>query len=74
MLIILNMTPVVRRDWKIQVKGKAAWAEVFNSDDEKFWGPGQVFNPSLQVTLMDKKTQLYEINVHLPALGGIILH
>jgi 1,4-alpha-glucan branching enzyme len=73
MLVVLNMTPVVRRDWKIQVKGKAAWTEVFNSDLEKYWGTGNVFNPSPTVRLVDKKKGIYEINLHLPALGGIIL-
>ncbi|MFZ1453635.1 MAG: 1,4-alpha-glucan branching protein GlgB [Ferruginibacter sp.] len=72
MLIILNLTPVVRRDWKLKVKGKAAWSEVFNSDLLQYWGTGKVFNPSPQVTLVDKKKGIYEINVHLPALGGVI--
>ena len=71
-LIVLNLTPVVRRDWKLQVKGKAAWTEVFNSDQVQYWGTGKVSNPSPQVTLVDKKKGIYEINVHLPALGGVI--
>ena len=72
-LVILNLTPVVRRDWKIRVKGKSAWAEVFNSDSKQYWGTGNVFNPSPLTTLIDKKKGIYEINVHLPALGGVIL-
>ena len=71
-LIILNLTPVVRRDWKIKVKGKAVWTEVFNSDSKQYWGTGNVYNPSPEVTLVDKKKGIYEINVHLPALGGVI--
>jgi 1,4-alpha-glucan branching enzyme len=54
------------------VKGKPAWTEVFNSDNVQYWGTGKVFNPSPQVTLVDKKKGIYEINIHLPALGGII--
>jgi 1,4-alpha-glucan branching enzyme len=73
MLVVLNFTPVVRMDWKIQVKGKAAWAEVFNSDGKQYWGTGNVFNPAPEVVLVDKKKGIYEINLHLPALGGIIL-
>ncbi len=72
MLIVLNLTPVVRRDWKIKVKGKAVWTEVFNSDSVQYWGTGKVFNPSPQVTLVDKKKGIYEINIHLPALGGVV--
>ncbi len=73
MLIILNMTPVVRKDWKLQIKGKAQWKEIFNSDLKKYWGTGDVFNPSIETKLVDKKRNIYEINVQLPALGGIIL-
>jgi 1,4-alpha-glucan branching enzyme len=73
MLIILNMTPVVRRDWKVQVHGKAGWKEVFNSDSKNFWGTGDVYNPEPEVRLVDKKAGLYEINLHLPALAGIVL-
>jgi 1,4-alpha-glucan branching enzyme len=72
LLIVLNLTPVVRRDWKIRVKGKSVWKEVFNSDLEKFWGTGKVFNPSPEANLVDKKKQYFEINVHLPALGAVI--
>lgn len=73
MLVILNMTPVVRRDWKLQIKGKPVWKEVFNSDSKKYWGTGDVFNPEPLVTLVDKKAQIYEINVHLPALAAVVL-
>jgi 1,4-alpha-glucan branching enzyme len=72
-LVILNMTPVVRRDWKLHAYGKSAWLEIFNSDSKKYWGTGDVFNPSLEVNLVDKKEDVYEINVHLPALGAVVL-
>ncbi len=71
-LVILNMTPVVRRDWKIKVTGKAEWVEIFNSDNLNFWGTGDVYNPSVKVKLVDKYAYLYEINIHLPALGAVI--
>jgi len=73
LLVILNMTPVVRNDWKIYARGKEAWKEIFNSDEKKYWGTGDVFNPAPVVKLVDKNTQQYEINVHLPALGAVVL-
>ncbi|MEO6672183.1 MAG: 1,4-alpha-glucan branching protein GlgB [Ginsengibacter sp.] len=73
MLIILNMTPVVRNNWKVYAHGKDEWQEIFNSDYKKYWGTGDVLNPSPIVTLVDKKSKLFEINLHLPALGAIIL-
>ena len=72
-LIVLNVTPVVRRDWKIQVYGKKEWKEIFNSDLEKYWGTGDVFNPSIAVSPVEDAENLYEITVHLPPLAGIVL-
>ena len=72
LLIILNTTPVVRMDWKIKVYDKAVWNEIFNSDNIDFYGTGNVYNPSPEVTLIDKNTALYEINCHLPALGAVV--
>jgi 1,4-alpha-glucan branching enzyme len=73
LLIILNMTPVVRNDWKLKVHGKSVWKEIFNSDNTNYRGTGDVFNPSPQMKLVEKKTLLYEINIHLPPLAGIVL-
>ncbi|HLY71033.1 MAG TPA: 1,4-alpha-glucan branching protein GlgB [Puia sp.] len=73
LLIILNMTPMVRRDWKVYTYGKSSWSEIFNSDAKKYWGTGDVFNPEPGVKLVDKKEEVYEINVHLPALGAVVL-
>ncbi|MBX9778762.1 MAG: 1,4-alpha-glucan branching protein GlgB [Chitinophagaceae bacterium] len=72
-LVILNMTPVVRENWEVHVHGKATWKEIFNSDAAAYWGTGDVFNPDISVTATDKKAKWYKLQVHLPALGGIVL-
>ncbi len=73
LLVILNMTPVVRNDWKIYANGKSGWKEIFNSDEKKYWGTGDTLNVSPQCTLVDEKESRYEINVHLPPLGAVVL-
>ena len=73
LLIILNMTPVVRYDWEIQVSGKQYNAEIFNSDLAIYWGTGDVYNPDIRSELIDKNQQKFRIHVNLPALGGIVL-
>jgi 1,4-alpha-glucan branching enzyme len=72
-VIVLNMTPEVRIDWTIELRGKSSWKEIFNSDDKKFWGTGNVFNPEPIVTLKDEQEKIYEVKIHLPPLGGLIL-
>jgi 1,4-alpha-glucan branching enzyme len=72
-LVVLNMTPVVHHDWKVTVHGKQAWKEIFNSDEVKYHGTGNVLNPAIECTLVDKKHKTFEINLHLPPLGAVIL-
>ena len=72
LLVVLNLTPVVRRDWKIQVKDKPEWKEIFNSDAKKYWGSGDVFNPNVETVEVDKKEKIFEINIHLPPLGALV--
>ncbi|HEY4288404.1 MAG TPA: 1,4-alpha-glucan branching protein GlgB [Puia sp.] len=72
-LVILNFTPVVRRDWKVYARGKAQWKEIFNSDDKKYWGTGDTNNPDVPVKLVDESDDIYELTVHLPPLGAVVL-
>lgn len=72
-LIVLNLTPVVRNNWKLQVSGKPEWKEIFNSDLKEYDGTGDVYNPKIECTLTDEEKMLYEINIHLPPLAGIVL-
>jgi 1,4-alpha-glucan branching enzyme len=73
LLIILNVTPVVRHDWEIYVHGKDKWKEIFNSNATEFWGTGDVFNLNISSKLVDKPSACYQIKLNLPALGAIVL-
>jgi 1,4-alpha-glucan branching enzyme len=73
LLIILNMTPVVRYNWEVYVTGKAAWKEIFNSDAPRFWGSGNVYNPNIQAVEIEAENLLYKLTVHLPPLGALVL-
>ena len=73
LLIILNMTPVVRLNWELYVKGKLFEKEIFNSDFTAYWGTGQVFNTDIRTELVDTDQQVYKLIVNIPALATIIL-
>jgi len=73
LLVILNMTPVVRNDWEIYVEGKKYSQELFNSDKTIYWGTGHVFNPEIRTEIVDKGQKKYKLTVNLPPLAGIIL-
>ena len=72
-LVILNMTPVVRNDWRILVRGKRKWKEIFNSDAQQFHGTGDVFNPDIRTEPVKGDRTAVELIVNLPPLGAIIL-
>jgi len=72
-LVILNVTPVVRHDWEFYVHGKGKWAELFNSDSKEFFGTGDVYNPEIRSELVDKASKCYKLKVNLPALGAVVL-
>ncbi|MEO5649553.1 MAG: 1,4-alpha-glucan branching protein GlgB [Ginsengibacter sp.] len=73
LLVIFNMTPVERMNWKIQTKGKTEWKQIFCSDDQQYYGTGKFTNQEIETTYVDKKNKLFEINLHLPALSAIVL-
>lgn len=73
LLIVLNMTPVERYDWKIKAYGKNSWKQIFCSDDAKYWGTGKFTNQKIETTVLDKKNNSFEIKLNLPALSAIVL-
>ncbi|GAB3027461.1 1,4-alpha-glucan branching protein GlgB [Niabella terrae] len=73
LLIILNMTPQVHQDWQIFTAGKAYHQEIFNSDDPRYDGTGDVFNKEIRCDLQTPDSDQYLITLNLPPLGAIIL-
>lgn len=73
LLVILNLTPQPRFDWKIALTGKTYTTEIFNSDAEKYWGSGTVFNPTIRQEIVDEEEKNYNLIVNLPPLAGIVL-
>ena len=71
---ILNFTPVVRYDYKIGVPYMGVYEEVFNSDDEKYWGSGQTMGDA-KIYSTDEKwhNQPYHINIKVPPLGATFI-
>ncbi len=73
MVIILNVTKTNYPEWKLQLKGKTYWKEIFNSNNICYWGNGDYVGKQMDIVVVDKKKKLYEINMGIPALSAIIL-
>jgi 1,4-alpha-glucan branching enzyme len=74
LLIILNMTPVVRMDWDIYLLNDTTYTrEIFNSDSVAYGGTGDVYNPDIRLEQVDKELKKWKLTVNLPPLGAIVL-
>ena len=73
LLVFLNMAPVPRWDWQIEITGKKYEKELFNSDNVKYWGSGNVMNPDIRMEIINKEEKKYKLTVNLPPLAAIIL-
>ena len=72
-VVLLNMTPVARHDWKIRLHGKDSWREVFNTDMRGYHGTGDVFNPEIGHEPVEGEKDLWDLTLHLPPLGAVLL-
>jgi len=72
LLIVLNLNPIPKKDWEINV-GRKYTKEIFNSDDERFWGTGDYKNETIECEALDEEQTRYKIKVKLPPLAGIVL-
>ncbi len=72
LIIAVNLTPVPRNNYQFGVTHEGQWKEIFNSDDEKYWGSGITNQPAKSV----KKITHYKqdaISINLPPLAAIVL-
>jgi 1,4-alpha-glucan branching enzyme len=73
LLIILNLTPEPHIDWEIYVTDASYSSEIFNSDNQKYWGSGNVYNPVIRQELVNEDEKKSKLIVNIPPLAGIIL-
>lgn len=73
LIVVLNMTPVPRPDYRIGVPMHGVWTEVLNSDDQAFWGSGKVNQSALIADEIAWQGKAYSIAITVPPLGAVIL-
>ena len=74
-IVVLNFTPVVHRDFWLRVPTPGTYEEIFNSDEPRFGGegrivPGQTFTP--EVIDEDGARAAY-VRLYLPARTALVL-
>ncbi|RCR70487.1 1,4-alpha-glucan branching protein GlgB [Larkinella punicea] len=72
-VIVLNMTPIPRTDYRIGVPAAGTWAELFNSDDRAFFGSGLLNSQPLVSEPQEWQGRQASIVLTVPPLGAVVL-
>jgi 1,4-alpha-glucan branching enzyme len=74
MVVVLNLTPVPRYDYRIGVPKAGRYREVINSDSE-FYGGSNVGNGSAPLHAEEQEwmNRSHSLLLKLPPLSGIVL-
>ena len=69
-LVVCNLTPVVRENYRVGVPNEGDWTEILNSDDLQYGGSG-VSNSLIKTEEISWHGKPYSLNLKLPPLGAI---
>ncbi len=73
LIVILNLTPVYRENYRIGIPFKARWKEIFNTDAKEFFGSGKLNNKLIAPEKVGCHEREYSIVLNIPPLGVTIL-
>ncbi len=73
LIIILNLTPVPRPDYRIGVPLAGVWTEILNSDDTAFYGSGKVNGSSIITQEIAWQGKAYSLCLTIPPLAAVVL-
>ncbi|MBK9131275.1 MAG: 1,4-alpha-glucan branching protein GlgB [Gammaproteobacteria bacterium] len=73
LIVALNFTPVLRRDYRIGVPHPGVYREILNSDSEFYAGSNQGNGSGLHAEAIPWMGRPYSIAITLPPLAGVVL-
>lgn len=71
LVVVLNLTPVERKNYRINFPEHGIWKCVLNSDSADYWGEGSEI-PKIKTQRQKYKGRNYSAKVTLPPLTGLI--
>jgi len=72
-LVVLNMTPVVRENYVLGVPENTDYEEIYNSDDEKYWGSNVKNYKTIKAIENPSHGKPFSLSLTLPPLSAIII-
>lgn len=72
-IVVLNMTPIPRYDYRVGVPAAGAYREVFNSDATEFYGSGVINGEPLATEEVMWHGRPQSIRLTVPPLGAVMV-
>lgn len=72
-LVVLNFTPIVRENYILGVPLNVDYEEIFNSDNEKYWGSNVKNYTTIKAQENPSHGKPYSLSLTLPPLAAIII-
>jgi 1,4-alpha-glucan branching enzyme len=72
LIVVLNLTPVYREQYRIGLPYKSKWKEVFNTDAEKFFGSGLVDNRIFKSEQSECNGRENSMIINVPPLAAVV--
>jgi 1,4-alpha-glucan branching enzyme len=73
LVVVLNMTPVTRMDFRFGVPAPGTWQVIFDSDKAEYYGSGVVQTAFIGAEPLPWMEKSHSLKTTLPPLGGIVL-
>lgn len=73
LIIVCNFTPNLLTSYRIGVPAKGYYHEIFNSDQEIYWGSGQTNNKKIKSDAVEAHGREESIELIIPPLGVSVL-
>ncbi|MDQ6482362.1 1,4-alpha-glucan branching protein GlgB [Dyadobacter sp. LHD-138] len=72
-VIVLNLTTVPRPDYRVGVLSGGSWQEIFNSDDTRYYGSGQLNKKPVKAENQLWHGKDFSVQLNLPPMAAIVL-
>ncbi|MEM9821826.1 MAG: 1,4-alpha-glucan branching protein GlgB [Bacteroidota bacterium] len=73
LVIVCNLTPVVRSPYQVGVPQSGQWVEIFNSDETKYGGSGQLNEGKLKAVKAQWHHRDHHLSIKLAPLAVMVL-
>ncbi|MFD0861640.1 1,4-alpha-glucan branching protein GlgB [Sungkyunkwania multivorans] len=72
LIVLCNMTPIPREQYRIGIPSKGKLKEIFNSDDKKYGGSGMLHVKPIKAEATPWHGRDFSTEVNLPPLGVVV--